>query len=54
VCAAAPQGADRAVPGEVTKAAHDNEMRWLVVRENMRRFATGAKMYSVFDLARGY
>jgi phosphoglycerate dehydrogenase-like enzyme len=36
------------------KAARDNEMRWLVVRENMRRFATGAKMYSVFDLARGY
>jgi phosphoglycerate dehydrogenase-like enzyme len=36
------------------KAARDNEMRWLVVRENMRRFATGAKMYSVFDLSRGY
>jgi len=36
------------------KAARDNELRWLVVRENMRRFATGAKMYSVFDLARGY
>jgi phosphoglycerate dehydrogenase-like enzyme len=36
------------------KATRDNEMRWLVVRENMRRFATGAKMYSVFDLARGY
>ena len=36
------------------KAARDSEMRWLVVRENMRRFATGAKMYSVFDLARGY
>jgi phosphoglycerate dehydrogenase-like enzyme len=35
-------------------AARDNEMRWLVVRENMRRFATGAKMYSVFELARGY
>ncbi len=35
-------------------AARDNEMRWLVVRENMRRFAIGAKMYSVFDLARGY
>ncbi len=31
-----------------------DELRWLVVRENMRRFATGAKMYSVFDLARGY
>ena len=36
------------------KAARDNELRWLVVRENMRRFATGAKMYSVFDLSRGY
>jgi phosphoglycerate dehydrogenase-like enzyme len=36
------------------KAARDNELRWVVVRENMRRFATGAKMYSVFDLARGY
>jgi phosphoglycerate dehydrogenase-like enzyme len=30
------------------------EMRWLVIRENMRRFATGDKMYSVFDLERGY
>ena len=36
------------------KAARDSEMRWLVVRENMRRFATGERMYSVFDLARGY
>ncbi len=30
------------------------EMRWLVIRENMRRFALGDKMYSVFDLGRGY
>ena len=30
------------------------EARWLVVRENMRRFATGDRMYSVFDLERGY
>ena len=30
------------------------EARWLVVREDMRRFATGDKMYSVFDLKRGY
>ncbi len=30
------------------------EMRWLVIRENMRRFAAGEKMYSVFDLDRGY
>jgi phosphoglycerate dehydrogenase-like enzyme len=36
------------------KAARDNELRWYVVRENMRRYATGGKMYSVFDLARGY
>jgi phosphoglycerate dehydrogenase-like enzyme len=35
-------------------AARDSEMRWLVVRENMRRFAAGERMYSVFDLARGY
>lgn len=35
-------------------AVRDNELRWLVVRENMRRFATGARMYSVFDLARGF
>lgn len=28
--------------------------RWLVIRENMRRFVGGAKMYSVFDLKRGY
>ena len=37
-----------------SKAARDNELRWIVVRENMRRFATGAKMYAVFDLARGF
>ena len=37
-----------------SKAVRDNELRWFVVRENMRRFATGGKMYSVFDLARGY
>ncbi len=30
------------------------DARWLVVRENMKRFATGEKMYSVFDLDRGY
>jgi phosphoglycerate dehydrogenase-like enzyme len=48
-------GASVAPTQEVSaKASRDNEMRWLVVRENMRRFATGAKMYSVFDLARGY
>jgi phosphoglycerate dehydrogenase-like enzyme len=36
------------------EAARVNELRWIVVRENMRRFATGEKMFSVFDLARGY
>lgn len=36
------------------EAARENEMRWLVVRENMRRFANGDRMYSVFDVARGF
>jgi len=49
--AGAPVAASREVS---PRAARDAELRWLVVRENMRRFATGAKMYSVFDLARGY
>jgi phosphoglycerate dehydrogenase-like enzyme len=35
-------------------AARTMELRWFVLRENMRRFATGDKMYSVFDLTRGY
>jgi phosphoglycerate dehydrogenase-like enzyme len=48
-------GAPMAAGQDVSpRAARDNELRWFVVRENMRRFATGAKMYSVFDLARGY
>jgi phosphoglycerate dehydrogenase-like enzyme len=52
----APWGGASIAPSQDVspKAARDNEMRWLVVRENMRRFATGAKMYSVFDVARGY
>jgi phosphoglycerate dehydrogenase-like enzyme len=52
----APWGGASVAPSrEVSpKAARDAELRWLVVRENMRRFATGGKMYSVFDLARGY
>jgi hypothetical protein len=29
-------------------------LRWLVVRKNMRRFAKGETMYSLFDLTRGY
>lgn len=32
----------------------DIEMRWLVIRENMRRFAEGERMYSVVDPKRGY
>jgi phosphoglycerate dehydrogenase-like enzyme len=40
--------------GAAPEAARDSELRWLVLRENMRRFAAGEKMYSVFDLARGY
>jgi phosphoglycerate dehydrogenase-like enzyme len=40
--------------GVSPKAARENELRWLVVRENMRRYATGGRMYSVFDVARGY
>jgi D-2-hydroxyacid dehydrogenase (NADP+) len=43
-----------AAQGASAQVARENELRWLVVRENMRRFATGAKMYSVFDVARGY
>jgi phosphoglycerate dehydrogenase-like enzyme len=49
-------------PGSGVKPAKTNkngsdatrDARWLVVRENMKRFATGEKMYSVFDLERGY
>jgi phosphoglycerate dehydrogenase-like enzyme len=49
-------------PGSGVQASKSNraggdatrDARWLVVRENMRRFATGDKMYSVFDLERGY
>ncbi|MEJ1963050.1 MAG: NAD(P)-dependent oxidoreductase [Gammaproteobacteria bacterium] len=41
---------------KATRAGGDStrDARWLVVRENIRRFATGDKMYSVFDLERGY
>lgn len=48
-------GASVAMPREVSAdSLRETEMRWLVIRENMRRFATGEKMYSVFDVARGY
>ena len=40
--------------GDANQVARENEMRWLVIRENMRRFASGEKMFSVFDIARGY
>jgi phosphoglycerate dehydrogenase-like enzyme len=48
-------GASTAAAKEISpETARVNELRWLVVRENMRRFSTGEPMYSVFDLARGY
>lgn len=40
--------------GAAEEVARESELRWLVVRENMRRFAAGEKMFSVFDAARGY
>lgn len=40
--------------GAAEEVARENQLRWLVVRENMRRFAAGEKMFSVFDVARGY
>lgn len=39
---------------EANQTPEQIEQRWLAVRENMRRFVAGEKMYSVFDLARGY
>jgi phosphoglycerate dehydrogenase-like enzyme len=39
---------------EANQGKANLEMRWLVVRENMRRFALGARMYSVVDIKRGY
>jgi phosphoglycerate dehydrogenase-like enzyme len=39
---------------EVNQGKANVEMRWLVVRENMRRFALGERMYSVVDVKRGY
>ena len=32
----------------------DEDIRWLLVRENLRRYVTGGKMLSVVDPARGY
>ena len=39
---------------EANQGKANVEMRWLVVRENMRRFALGERMYSVVDVKRGY
>lgn len=39
---------------EANQGKANVEMRWLVVRENMRRFASGERMYSVVDVERGY
>ena len=49
-------GSDNIVTLAPTNAqAHlDAELRWILVRENMRRFAAGEKMFSVFNLKRGY
>lgn len=48
-------GASTAAARDVSpETVRQNELRWFVVRENMRRFAAGEKMFSVFDLARGY
>lgn len=43
-----------AAAGDNSALQRDNELRWVLVRENMRRFASGEKMYSVFDVKRGY
>jgi len=32
----------------------DEEARWLLIRENLRRYVTGGKMLSVVDTAKGY
>lgn len=52
--AAASSGSKILAPGDIAGDDEDNELRWLLVRENIRRFANGEKMFSVFDLARGY
>lgn len=50
----APWGGARGGFSPEATGSSVNEMRWLVIRENMRRFAAGDKMFSVFDLERGY
>jgi phosphoglycerate dehydrogenase-like enzyme len=32
----------------------DEEIRWLLVRENLKRYVSGGRMLSVVDPARGY
>lgn len=51
---AGPAGGPRASKTNRNGSDSTRDARWLVVREDMRRFATGDKMYSVFDLQRGY
>ena len=41
-------------PAPNPNVQRDEELRWVLVRENMRRYASGEKMYSVFDPKRGY
>jgi phosphoglycerate dehydrogenase-like enzyme len=54
----APWGGIGGGPGLSVSASRETpeqvEQRWQVVRENIRRFASGDRMYSVVDLARGY
>jgi phosphoglycerate dehydrogenase-like enzyme len=45
-------GGERVI--DASRNSEDLEQRWLVVRENIRRFVAGDKMYSVVDPARGY
>jgi phosphoglycerate dehydrogenase-like enzyme len=49
-----PWGGSSGGAGSSSLRSSLTEMGWLVTRENMRRFAEGDKMYSVFDLERGY
>ncbi len=42
------------VTPHVSADSDDREDRWLLVRENLRRYVAGEKMLSVVDTARGY
>jgi hypothetical protein len=37
-----------------TECTVPGEQRWLLARENMRRYVAGEKMLSVIDMKRGY